>query len=398
MKKYFLSFIILCICILKTVAQDVPSDPIVYQIPEMNMAIVKQNITYKKINDTTLSLDIYYPPAFNFKTDLPVVIFNNGVGAMNIPQWRVYKDWAKLMAAKGMIAINYQARPNNGLEDGNALLDYLHMNGNGINIDTSKMAIWTCSANTRVGMRLANHPQRTYIKSLVVYYGSPDSLGKLRQDLPTLMVRCGLDAQFINMGIENFLHDALTQDMRIQLINYIKGTHAFDITTNTAESRTIIDKTIDFLKENFANSYAAPQEFVLTNRNFMWLMVHNQSEKALTEFRNARTMYHADATFNPFWNAVLREDVLNANAYWLMQHSHLPEALQTFQLMVETYPDSPNAYDGLGDAYEAVGNKTEALKAAQTCLQKLAGANNLDAQFKERIRQSAQDKIDRLKQ
>src|SRR6187402_2371325 len=86
-------------------AQNVPSDPTVYQLPEMNKVIVKQNIVFKKENDTSLMLDIYYPPSFNFKTRLPVIIFNNGVGSMTIPQWRVYKDWAKLMAAKGFIAV-----------------------------------------------------------------------------------------------------------------------------------------------------------------------------------------------------------------------------------------------------------------------------------------------------
>jgi hypothetical protein len=322
-------------------AQRIPSEPIIYQVPEMSKVQVKQNIVFKTVNDTSLTLDVYYPPDFGYKTNLPVVIFNNGVGAMSIPQWRVYKDWGKLIAAKGMIAINYQARQNNGLEDGDALIEYLHTKGASLNIDGDKMAIWTCSANTPVGMRLAMQPQRIYIKSLVVYYGNPDSLGKLRQDLPTLIVRSGLDAQIINMGIEKFMQQALTQDMRVELINYIKGTHAFDITTNTDESRAIIDKTIDFFKENFNHSYATPGEFVLTNRNFMWLMLNNQSEKALAEFRKARDKYRADSSFNPYWNAVIREDVLNANAYWLMQHDHLPEALAAFKLMVETYPESP---------------------------------------------------------
>jgi len=379
-------------------AQRIPSDPIIYQIPEMGKVQVKQNIVFKKVNDTSLTLDVYYPPDFEYKTNLPVVIFNNGVGAMTIPQWRVYKDWGKLIAAKGMIAINYEARQNNGLEDGDALIEYLRTKGTSLNIDENKMAIWTCSGNTPVGMRIAMQPQRTYIKSLVVYYGNPDSLGKLRQDLPTLIVRSGLDAQIINIGIENFMQQALMQDMRVELINYIKGTHAFDITTNTEESRAIIDKTIDFFKENFNHSYATPGEFVLTNRNFMWLILNNQSEKAFTEFRKARDRYRADSTFNPYWNAVIREDVLNTNAYWLLQHNHLSEALEAFKLIVETYPQSPNAYDGLGDAYEAAGNKAEAIKAAQTCLQKLDKATDMNADFRERVQKSAEDKLKRLQQ
>jgi hypothetical protein len=56
-----------------------------------------------------------------------------------------------------------------------------------------------------------------------------------------------------------------------------------------------------------------------------------------------------------------------------------------FKLMVETYPQSPNAYDGLGDAYEAARNKAEAIKAAQTCLQKLDKATDMNADFRERV-------------
>lgn len=395
--KPFLCILLTCFAI-RTEAQNIPADPIVYQIPEMNEVKIKEHVLFRTVNDTALTLDVYYPPKFDFKSNLPVIIFNNGAGSLTIPQWRVYKDWAKLMAAKGMIAVNYQARNNNGFTDGEALLDYLYEKGMALHIDTSRMGIWTCSANTRAGMKLAMQPQRTYIKSLVVYYGSPDSLGKLRQDLPTLMVRCGLDAQFINIGMEHFIEQALTQDMRIELINYIKGTHAFDITTNTPESHAVIDKTIDFFRENFSTAYAKPSEFVLTNRNFMWLIVNGQAAKAFDEFRKARDRYRSDSTFSPFWNAVIREDVLNANAYWLMQHDHLPDAIEAFKLMLETYPESANAYDGLGDAYEAAGNKPEAIRATQTCLQKLDKDNSIDPGFKERIRQSAQAKLQRLQQ
>jgi len=39
----------------------------------MKKVIVKERIAYRSVNDTTLSFDIYYPPAFNFKKNLPLV-------------------------------------------------------------------------------------------------------------------------------------------------------------------------------------------------------------------------------------------------------------------------------------------------------------------------------------
>ena len=65
--------------------------------------------------------------------------------------------------------------------------------------------------------------------------------------------------------------------------------------------------------------------------------------------------------------------------------------------MVESYPESPNAYDGLADAYEVLGDKNAALSNAQKALEKLDTAQNLNPQFKEAIRKSASEKLARLK-
>ena len=119
--------------------------------------------------------------------------------------------------------------------------------------------------------------------------------------------------------------------------------------------------------------------------------------KEKIEFRKAREKYRADSTFQPFYNGVIREDVLNANAYILLRDQRQNEALELFKLLVESYPESPNAYDGLADAYEALGNKAEALVNAQKALVKLETATNLSPQFKEAVKKSASEKLSRLK-
>jgi tetratricopeptide (TPR) repeat protein len=230
-----------------------------------------------------------------------------------------------------------------------------------------------------------------------VYYGGPDSLGRLRQDLPTFIVRAGLDAQVINMSIENFVAESFAQDARLEVVNYLDGIHAFDIFTNTSESKEIIRRTIQFMKYNLDQPVALQREWTLTNRNFMWLIMHNEIETAFAGFRKAREKNRADSTFQPFYNAVIREDVLNTNAYWLLRHQRQQEALEVFKLMVESYPDSPNAYDGLADASEALGDKSAAIANAEKALLKLETAQNLSPQFREAIRRSASEKITRLK-
>jgi tetratricopeptide (TPR) repeat protein len=377
--------------------QDVTVRPIVYQESAMSKVIVKQNIEYRNINDTSLKLDIYYPPGFTYNKKLPVVIFNNGVGSMDLPQWRVYKDWARLMAAHGMIAINHQTRPGRTttLSDCEALVDYLVQHAASLSLDADRIGMWTCSANTRTGARVAFKTRPDHIKALVMYYGTTDSLGQLRQDLPTLVVRAALDAQFLNMGIDNFVQSALQQDARVELYNYLNGIHAFDIFTNTPESKEIIKRTVQFFSDHL-NKPVTQKEFVLTNRNFMWLIVNNQLPMALSEFRKARDRYRADSTFQPFFNGVIREDVLNANAYFLMNNQRQQEGIELFKLMVETYPESANAYDGLSEAYELTGNKEEAIRNANFCLQKLDKATDINEDFKNRIRKASAERIQRL--
>ncbi|MEP7372563.1 MAG: hypothetical protein ABI675_04190 [Chitinophagaceae bacterium] len=376
-------------------AQDIFTRGLVYQDPGMKKVIIKEKIIYRNVNDTALSFDIYYPPAFNFKKELPLVIFNNGVGGMDIPKWGIYKDWAKLIAASGMIALNYQCRGGNALPDGEVLVDYLVQHARELNIDPGKIGLWTCSANARTGMRMAFKRKPELVKALVVYYGGPDSLGQLRQNLPTLVVRAGLDAQFINNGLEGFIQSALQQDARIEVINYLNGIHAFDAYINTDESKEVIIKTVDFLKKNLFKPIEK-NDFVLTNRNFMWLITNNQLKTALTEFRKARTFYRADSTFQPFFNAVIREDVLNVNGYFLLQHQQQNEAVEVFKLAVETYPESPNAYESLSEALETTGEKEEAIRNAELCLQKIPAATDMNENFRRIVKQSAEDRIKRL--
>lgn len=377
-------------------SQDVFTRGLVYQSPEMKKVAIKEKIQFASINDTSLTFDIYYPPAFNSRKKLPLVIFNNGVGSMDIPRWGIYKDWARLVAANGMIAVNYQGRPGKGLADGEVFIDYLVKHAAELSIDNEKIGMWTCSANARTGLRLAYKSRPAIIKALVQYYGGPDSLGQLRQDLPLLLVRAGLDAQFLNTNIDEFVQAALQQDAQIELVNYIRGIHAFDAFQNTDESKEIIVRTISFLKKNLTQPQSQ-HDFVLTNKNFMWLIMNNKLGVAVDEFRKARATYRADPNFQPFYNAVIREDVLNANGYWLLNRQRKTDALEVFKLAVETYPESPNAYESLSEAFEAMGNKEEAIKHAETCLLKLPAATGLNDNFRQVIKRGAEDRLQRLK-
>lgn len=57
------------------------------------------------------------------------------------------------------------------------------------------------------------------------------------------------------------------------------------------------------------------------------------------------------------------EAPINRAGYWLLERKRIPEAIEVFILNTEYYPKSVNVYDSLGDAYQAAGNKDEAIKS-----------------------------------
>jgi Predicted membrane protein (DUF2306)/Tetratricopeptide repeat len=63
------------------------------------------------------------------------------------------------------------------------------------------------------------------------------------------------------------------------------------------------------------------------------------------------------------------EDELNTLGYQLIHANKFNDAIRVFQLNVEEYPKSANAFDSLGEAYMDAGNKAQAIASYQKSLQ-----------------------------
>ncbi len=376
-------------------AQRITEMPVVLQLPNMEKVEIQKAI-YKSIGDTTLRLDIYYPPDFDKKSNQPVVIFNNGVGALQIPDWRVYQDWAKLVAVSGMIAINYQSRFGRAMEDSEDLIAYVRSHAEELKVDANRMGLWTCSGNVTVGLPLIMQQDRDYIRCAVIYYGSAN-VKLARQDIPLFIVRAGLDGYQLNKNMERLVADALSADLSFELVNYLEGQHAFDILDDNERSREIIQQTLAFLKTNLAKADSDEPRFVLTAGNFYSMVAAGDVERAKQLFRAAVQKYRADKSFNRFYNRATAESSLNQIGYQLLQEKKMTEALEVFKLAIETYPESPNVYDSIAEAYEANGQAKLALENAEKAITLLDQAQNLNANQRHSIRESAMEKIERLK-
>jgi dienelactone hydrolase len=105
---------------------------------------------------------------------------------------------------------------------------------------------------------------------------------------------------------------------------------------------------------------------------------------------------HEARKTNP--NAYLSpEGLMNQAAYERLQAGQLKESIELFKLNVEAYPSSANAYDSLGDAYLADGQNDNARASSRKALELLPG-DKRDERFKALIRQSAEEKLEKLRQ
>lgn len=62
------------------------------------------------------------------------------------------------------------------------------------------------------------------------------------------------------------------------------------------------------------------------------------------------------------------EAAVNRFGYTLLRNNKVADAVEIFKLNAESYPNSANVYDSLGDALQAAGNKAEAIKSYEKAL------------------------------
>jgi acetyl esterase/lipase len=364
--------------------------PVVYRLAAAERVTVKRDVAYKTAGATTLKMDVYYPPDIAGDARLPVVVFVNGVGAQNFKEWGQYTSWARLVAASGLVAVNYESRQTETAADTDDLIKYLRANASALKIDENKVAIWACSANVRTALPLVMQPERRYVRAAVFYYGIMNEQ-PTRRDVPLFVARAGFDSLQLNDSIDLFVKRAVDEEVEVNFVNYAEGQHGFELFDDTERSREIVRQTLDFITTNVRreSSAVAVAGRAPSPARFHAMIVREGFPAALRAYEQARRT-------NP--EALLfREQSLNAVGYRLLQDSKTKEAVEVFKLNVAAYPRSANVYDSLADAYEAGGERELAIQFAEKTLAALDADASLNEAQKNNIRQSAQEKLKRLK-
>jgi dienelactone hydrolase len=94
---------------------------------------------------------------------------------------------------------------------------------------------------------------------------------------------------------------------------------------------------------------------------------------------------------------ILDAGFVNRLGYLAIQQGDVMSAVAILQVNVDGHPASANAWDSLGDAYLAAGERDQARAAAEKALALVDADPSVGADTKKEIRQSAQAKLDQLK-
>ncbi|GCF10109.1 alpha/beta hydrolase family protein [Dictyobacter arantiisoli] len=273
------------------------AQPVVYSIPQMDQVHVHKNIAYKNVDGEDLYFDVYYPTDYRRHKPLPAVIFIHGDAPVSIlkhikdhPQ---YTSWGKLIAASGMIAITANHRSTEGLSnvvgranDIDDCITYVRDQSTQLHIDANKIGLWTCSAGAFFALRIALYETPDYIRCLSSYYGltelqayyqalyggvaeendflrpvfteddfaefSASNLLSLRTtDIPPLFIaRAGSDYPVLNSALDQFVGEALAQNVELTLMNHPTGQHSFDLLDKDARTEEIIEATLEFFQKH----------------------------------------------------------------------------------------------------------------------------------------------------
>lgn len=388
------------------------TEPLVYQEPGTEKITAQRQI-YRTVNDTTLHFDLYLPVGRPAGEKVPLVVFVNGVGALDMPEWRVYQDWARLVANRGLAAVTFQSRsdgregpePDRSAQaDTEALLDFLRRHAAEWQLDADRIGIYCCSANAKTAMPVVMQADRSYLQALVIFYGYIGKITLTRLDLPMLLARAGQDWPPLNEGMARFFAQALQLDAPAEFINYPSGLHGFDTSNDTDESRAIIRRTLDFLVENLRKPAAGVVPVPTPGNLHEIVLVQQRTEAALAMFQQSLDQHRAflathpgtSPASSPFYG-VVSEDLLNQTGRQLLEAGRVDEAIHVFQTNQAAWPASPNTAEALAEAYEAKGNRAEAIRYAELALRQLDATPGLGSQRAAAIRKSAMDRLGRLK-
>ncbi len=266
-------------------SEEPPDDPIskkrvVLRLPGMDAVTVERDLEYKADATGALGFDLYSPPGRDGSALRPAVISVAGYpdpGMERILGCRTKEmgwstSWARLVAASGMVAVNYANREP--AADIRSVLRHLRENAAALGIDPGRMGLLASSGHGPLAMATligedAQPPLRCaalicpLLLDLDGFTAVADAArtfrfanpaeGRTVDDLPRdtalFIARAGQDSTpGLNETLDRFVTRALGRNLKVSLVNLPEAPHAFDLMQDTETSREAIRAALGFLR------------------------------------------------------------------------------------------------------------------------------------------------------
>ena len=248
----------------------------------------------------------------------------------------------------------------------------------------------SCGVNNSV-QAARRHPE---VKSLVLLSGNTDLNGRnfLRADknVPVFFAYADDDEFKPSITAIQWLY-VITADPSKKLVQYANGGHGADIFRVHPE---LPNQIVDWYTTTLISTPGrapTPKDKVAVPTNITILDMIDRPGGALKveeQLTEARKRDPGATLFD--------EATVNLIGYEYMQAGELKTATEIFKLNAMAFPNSPNVYDSLGDAYVAAGQKQLAVENARKALELLASDTTDDQQRKDAIKASAEQKLKQL--
>ena len=248
----------------------------------------------------------------------------------------------------------------------------------------------SCGVGNSITVAMA-HPE---VKSLVLLSGNTNYAGRqfLRKD-NTVPAFFGYaeDDEFPQSILAIEWIYAITANPDKKLVHYPNGGHGADIFRAHPELMTAItDWYVTTLIATPGKAPAATQTVALPPEVQILNTLDEPGGAAKVQAQLEQARQH-----NP--KAQLFDEALvNVMGYEHLQSGDIRGAVEILKLNAYAYPNSPNVYDSLGDAYLAEGQKQLALDNSKRALELLSSDTTDNQQRKDAIKASAEDKVKQL--
>lgn len=260
----------------------------------------------------------------------------------------------------------------------------------GVKRDTIGVGGASCGVQNSV-QTARRHPE---VKSLVLLSGTTNMAGRhfLRDsaNLPVFLAVADDDEFPPSVQTIEWLY-SIDASPGKKFVHYAKGGHGSDMfSVNPELPGLIVDWYVATLIKTPGraptdpNPPAIPADIRILNA----IDEPGGASKVTSQLEEARR-HNPNATLFP-------EALVNVMGYEYLQSGDAKTGIDIFKLNAAAYPDSPNVYDSLSDAYLASGQTDLARQNAQKALELLSSDTKDPEQLRNNIKQSAEEKLKQL--